>query len=116
RIAAIAGKEDASDVLDELIDRYGDIPKSVEGLVDISLIRVLAANLGIYEITQNKDSLIFYSDKLDLQSIRPLMLEMGKRVLVNASGKPYLSVKLMQNETPIELMNAVFAKMGKLAT
>ncbi len=113
RIAAIANPDDASDVLDELIDRYGDVPKSVSGLVDISLIRVLAAEAGIYEITQNKDALIFYSDKLDLAALRPLLADMGKRVLVNASGKPYLSVKLLQGETPIDVMNAVFRSLGK---
>ena len=40
RIAAIETADDATDVLDELIDRYGDPPRSVQGLVDISLVRV----------------------------------------------------------------------------
>ena len=60
RIAAIAGAEDASDVLDELIDRYGEPPESVSGLVDISLARVAAAAAGINEIGQKQDSLLFY--------------------------------------------------------
>ncbi len=36
KIAAITTRDDATDVLDELIDRYGDPPRSVQGLVDIS--------------------------------------------------------------------------------
>ncbi|MEG0339099.1 MAG: TRCF domain-containing protein, partial [Oscillospiraceae bacterium] len=114
RIAAIETDIDASDVLDELIDRYGDVPSSVSGLVDISLIRVSAANLGIYEINQKKDALLFYSDALDLATLRPLLTAFGSRVLVNASGKPYLSVRLLQNETPIDLMRQVFSKMQKI--
>lgn len=114
RIAAIETDIDASDVLDELIDRYGDVPSSVSGLVDISLIRVSAANLGIYEINQKKDALLFYSDALDLATLRPLLTAFGSRVLVNASGKPYLSVRLLQNETSIDLMRQVFSKMQKI--
>ena len=69
RIAAVAAREDADDVLDELRDRYGKVPASVAGLVDISLARVLAAQLGIYEVTQKRDDLILYSDALDLSLI-----------------------------------------------
>lgn len=110
RIAAIQTIDDASDVIDELIDRYGDVPKSVKGLVDISLVRVLASQNDIYEIKQNKDCLIFYSDNLKMDKIKPLLAQMGSRVMVNASGKPYLSVKLLPKETPLTVMNEVLQK------
>ena len=113
RIAAIETKDDASDVLDEFIDRYGDVPKSVTGLIDISLVRVLAAQLGVYEITQKNDTLILYSDRLDLATVKPLMTDLGRRLLVNASGKPYLSVRILQGEKPLDVMNLVFDKMVK---
>lgn len=58
KIAAITTRDDATDVLDELIDRYGDPPRSVQGLVDISLVRVTAARAGIVEIVQRNDNLI----------------------------------------------------------
>ncbi|MEG1447107.1 MAG: transcription-repair coupling factor [Ruthenibacterium sp.] len=111
RIAAIESKADASDVLDELIDRYGDVPKSVTGLIDISLIRVVAASLGIYEINQRNDTVILYSDKLELATLKPLLKDMGRRLLVNASGKPYLSVRILPGEKPLDVMNLVFDKM-----
>ena len=104
----------ADDVLDELADRYGPVPKSVQGLIDISLVRVVAAKLGIYEITQNRDTLILYSDKLDLATLKPLLKDMGRRLLVNASGKPYLSVRILPGEKPLDVMNAVFDKMAEL--
>lgn len=101
-------------MLDELADRYGPVPKSVQGLIDISLVRVVAAKLGIYEITQNRDTLILYSDKLDLATLKPLLKDMGRRLLVNASGKPYLSVRILPGEKPLDVMNAVFDKMAEL--
>lgn len=52
RISDIRSQDDAMDVLDELIDRFGEPPASVKGLIDVALIRNTAASLGIYEIKQ----------------------------------------------------------------
>ncbi|MBN2923435.1 MAG: DEAD/DEAH box helicase, partial [Bifidobacterium sp.] len=73
RIAAIETTADADDVIDELIDRYGSPPKSVQGLVDVSLIRVTAARVGIAEIVQRGDQLILYSDIVGPKQLAPLM-------------------------------------------
>lgn len=104
KIAAIAGPEDAEDVLDELSDRYGPLTASVKGLVDISLLRVTAAQLGIYEITQQRDTLLIYSDKIDFGAVRPKLRDLSGRVLVNSSTKPYVSVRIASNEKPLALL------------
>ena len=113
RIAAINSREDASDVIDELIDRYGDVPASVAGLIDISLVRMTAARLGIYEITQRGDTLLLYSDRLELAVLKPLLQEMGRRLLVNASGKPYLSVRIQPGEKAVDVMTLVLDRMSQ---
>ena len=38
KIAAIENEDDKSEMIDELIDRYGDPPKSVIGLIDACLL------------------------------------------------------------------------------
>ncbi len=111
RIAAIENKDDASDVLDELIDRYGDVPPSVMGLVDISLTRVAAAALGVYEITQRGETLLLYSDHLDMAHLGPVLKALGRRVLVNASAKPYLSVKIEAGEKPVDVMRMALDRL-----
>ncbi len=111
RIAAIETREDAADVLDELTDRYGAPPKSVRSLVDVSLARVVAARLGVSEAAQVKDTLLLYSDKLDLAKLKPLFKDMGRRLLLSASGRPYLSVRILPGEKPVDVMNAVFKRM-----
>ena len=73
RIAAIQNAADAADVLDELIDRYGDPPASVSDLVNVSLVRVQAAQVGVYEVTQKKDLLTLSLEKLELPMIRGLL-------------------------------------------
>ena len=104
RIAAIANEDDASDVIDELVDRYGDVPPSVSGLIDISLVRVTAARLGIYEITQRGDTLLLYCDRYDMRTLRPVLQQMGRRVMLNASGKPYLAVRVEAGEQAVDVM------------
>ena len=52
RISEIRTEEDLRDVTDELIDRFGDPPKSVLGLLTIALVRSKAEGSGIYEIKQ----------------------------------------------------------------
>ena len=115
RIAAIRDAEDAADVLDELIDRYGDVPPSVSGLVDISLIRITAAAAGIYEIGQKKDQLILYSDALRADRLRPVLAQMGGRVTLNAVHKPYLAVRVAPGEKPLDLLRMTLECLGQAA-
>ena len=104
RIAAIETTADAEDVLDELIDRYGSPPKSVQGLVDVSLVRVTAARVGIVEIVQRNDQLILYSDVVGPQQLAAVMEQYPHRVLYNALGRPYFSLRVQKGENPLVLL------------
>ena len=66
KIAAIQSKEDAFDVTDELIDRFGDPPRAVQGLIDVALVRGRAAALGIKEISQRENGVFFFPETFDL--------------------------------------------------
>ena len=107
RIAAIETTTDAEDVLDELIDRYGSPPKSVQGLVDVSLIRVTAARVGIAEIVQRGDQLILYSDIVGPRQLEQVMAQYPHRVLYNALGRPYFSLRVQKGENPLVLLRDV---------
>ena len=107
RIAAIETTADADDVIDELIDRYGSPPKSVQGLVDVSLIRVTAARVGIAEIVQRGDQLILYSDIVGPKQLAPLMDQYPHRVLYNALGRPYFSLRVQKGENPLVLLRDI---------
>ena len=107
RIAAIETTSDAEDVLDELIDRYGSPPKSVQGLVDVSLVRVTAARVGIAEIVQRGDQLILYSDIVGPKQLGEVMEKFPHRVLYNALGRPYFSLRLQKGESPLVLLRDV---------
>ena len=116
RIAAIQTPEDAADVLDELIDRYGDPPPSVSDLVNVSLVRVQAAAVGVYEVTQKKDTLMLNLETLDLAMIRGLLQAFNGRVTAGAGTKPYLSVVLQPDEKPLELLQNILKAMADILT
>ena len=93
RIADIRTEEDQTDVADELIDRFGDIPVSVEGLLQVALLRNRAAAAGIREIQQKQGSFYLYPQALDPVVISRLVGAFKGRVMVNTLNKPYIAVK-----------------------
>ena len=105
RIAAIEDKDGMDDVLAELADRYGPVPDCVRGLVQVSFIRIGAAGLGITEITQKGDNLNLYSDVITRKLLRRLLPRLDRRPAVNASQKPYLSVKVGRDERSIDVLD-----------
>ncbi len=102
RIADIKSDEDASDVLDELIDRFGEPPQGVEGLIKVALLRNTAANMGIYEIGQNNNSLLLYVEKIDMSKVAVLVKAMRGRILVSTGPKPYITVKKAPSQSPLD--------------
>ena len=94
RIADIRTVEDSMDVFDELIDRFGEPPVAVQGLVDVALLRNMAASLGIKEIRQQQQSVLLYTDKLDMQVGSHLTAALPGRVMISAAAKPYYAVRI----------------------
>ena len=117
RIAAIRTNDDASDLMDEMIDRYGEPSKPVLALLDVALLRAAAAKAGVSDITQKKDALRF-----TLAVFRPEALvqvcgltKYKFRLTLSAGETPMLTLKLKPGadvlETALELVEDL-----KLAT
>ena len=97
RMAAIRSQEDADDLLDEIIDRYGDPPKGVLNLIDIALLRANARKLGITDIRQKAGEVLFTLSDLNLEAISILCQnpDYKRRVQFIASAKqPTLRLRL----------------------
>ena len=65
-------KHYADDVVDELVDRYGDPPRAVNNLVSIALLRSQAAQCGFTDISQKGLVLTFSMKEFELQKIAAL--------------------------------------------
>ncbi len=96
RIAAIRTQEDASDLVDELMDRYGDPPQSVYTLLDVALLRADAASVGISDISQRGDKLKFTIADFALEAIVKLcsMAKYRQRLSLAAGEVPTMTLSL----------------------
>ncbi len=105
KIAAVSTVSDSVELLDEFIDRYGDPPKAIQGLITVALTRNMAGAAGITEITQRNDSLIIFVKTASMEQVQALVSEFKGKVTVNGSAdKPYISVKLAKNDKPVDVM------------
>ncbi len=111
RIADIRSNEDSLDVTDELIDRFGEPPESVNGLIEVALLRNRASALGVYEVKQKGDSILLYKDSFDMKQVAMLVSHLKRRVMVNAGAKPYISVKL--SGTPLDTLQETLELLEK---
>ncbi len=99
RIAEIKNMDDASDVVDELCDRFGDPPKAVMGLIDIALFRSKAIKNGIYEITQQGNTLQLKVTSISEEQVKNLCDGLRGRVLLHPVENPYYSVNLKSGQS-----------------
>ena len=118
RIAAIRSETDADDVLDEIIDRYGEPPKPVIALISIALLRSRAAALGIRDITQKGGSILFTLRSIDFQAVSGICADpqLKKRVLFSAGDTPKLTLKLAAEENPLKVCEAFVKKFAAFST
>ncbi len=100
RIAAVRGPEDASDLMDELMDRYGDIPQSVHTLLDVALLRAAASKAGISDISQRGDAVKFTVARFDVGAIGRVCSgpKYRQRLQLAAGDTPSLTLRLRPKE------------------
>lgn len=108
RIALVGTPEDKSDLVDELIDRFGEPPQSLLNLIDASLLRNTAGRLGITEISQKRGALFFFISRPNANQLRALMVKYYDRIAFNDKKPPYyVAVRLVKGEYSVDLMRAV---------
>ena len=66
KISLITSVADSTDILDEMIDRYGEPPRMVERLLEVALMKALCQDVGFSRIECRDDLLIFYTGRPDL--------------------------------------------------
>jgi len=97
RIAGIENSRERDDMRDELLDRFGEIPKSVDNLLRIALIRVAAHKLYMSEIRGKNERIIFNfraDAGVDPLKIPPIIRKYGQNNLTfTAYGCPFFTYK-----------------------
>ncbi len=104
RIAVIRTEEEADDLMDELVDRFGDPPSGVNALVHVALLRGEAGRAGIKDINQKHGSLQFILEDFDMEAVSKLysMSKYKGRVKLVAGEKPCISLRLNSKRRAVE--------------
>ncbi|MBQ1603036.1 MAG: DEAD/DEAH box helicase, partial [Oscillospiraceae bacterium] len=105
RIAALRTQDESRDLLDELMDRYGDPPQSVLALLDVALLRTAASEVGVCDVTQRGDTLTFsFGTDFPVEAVmRVCTAPKNKhRLTLRAGTEPKLALKLRSGEDTLQ--------------
>ncbi len=114
RMAAIRSQQDADDLLDEVIDRYGEPPKGVLNLIDIALLRADAKICGITDIKQKASDVLLTLAEMDFESISAICADpdyKGRLFFVATAKMPTLRLKLHTKADSLKQTKALVARM-----
>ena len=92
RIAAIETEEEMDDMTEELIDRFGDIPKKVQQLLHIAALKSLAHSAYVTAVEQKGTDYkftLYEKAKLDPQKIPGLLQSYGNKLTFKMEEPPY---------------------------
>ena len=92
RIAELETEDEKMDMIDELVDRFGEPPKSVMNLLNIAILKAKAHEAFIMEVASKKEQLQFAmypQAKIDVEGIPKLIASMGRKLRFVPGAKPY---------------------------
>ncbi|WP_057978588.1 transcription-repair coupling factor [Caloramator mitchellensis] len=110
KIASIENQEDKLDIVDELIDRFGDIPKPLDNLIEVAFIKSIAKTLKIASIKQfDKDVMLYFKDAdlLKIDFIRELNLKFNNIISFGSTKEPVLRVKINKQSEILNILRDV---------
>ena len=110
KISLIRNIEDKLDVEDELLDRYGDIPKPTQNLLMIALIRAVAEECDMKTVTQQGNMVKISPYHIDIEVWGTLADEYTGRLGITMANEPYINFKIKNNEDILSTVNKLFDK------
>jgi len=98
RISTIRSSKEYMDVLDELMDRFGEVPRQVQILTDISYVREMAGRFGFSRIVVKDDQVLLYymeGARPDMEALSRVLAhpDFKGRILFSAMLKPYIQYR-----------------------
>jgi transcription-repair coupling factor (superfamily II helicase) len=98
RIASIQNEDEYAEILDELIDRFGDLPKPAGNLLMVALVRAQAHAAGVIKLSHKGTTTIVEMHEradVDVAAIPDLLALYGRRMKFDASTQnPYFTVDM----------------------
>ena len=95
-IALCRNEENIQNVIDEIIDRYGVMPKELENLIEVARIKELCRTTNVIKIAQRMKNIVFYFDKnkYNPEIIDKLIKKYEFNVKFSSGIEPYVTLKV----------------------
>ena len=98
-IALCKNEEDIQNVIDEIIDRFGNMPQELENLIDIARIKYLAKAINISKIASKRTSILFTFESNNVNEelkidISKLVEKYGNKIKFSAGIKPMITLEI----------------------
>ncbi len=96
-IALCRNEEDIQDVIDEVIDRFGNMPQELGNLIDIARIKYLSKELHIEKIVTRREAVIFTFNPNTVKetiNIQQLVEQYGNKIKFSAGIKPMITLEM----------------------
>jgi transcription-repair coupling factor (superfamily II helicase) len=100
-IANLDKEEQISEIIDELIDRYGEIPKEVYNLLEVAKVKMHARELQVIKISQNDTSVVIQFNNPDVISnaaIQMLIDIYKSKIMFSSGAVPYITLRLQSKK------------------
>ncbi|UVI33505.1 transcription-repair coupling factor [Paenibacillus spongiae] len=107
KVAVTRSLEEAEDLREELIDRFGDLPQAVDNLLAVARLKVFGAACGIEQISQRGDDLTLKfaeseKKRFDAKKIDRLCLQFENRFMRSNGQEAYPFIQLRGKGLAIE--------------
>jgi transcription-repair coupling factor (mfd) len=121
KISGIANADDYFDVQEEIEDRYGNLPKSVQMLLEIVLLKVDAHKLDILSIAQKQTNIVvtFRGDAaLDPSVIIKVVGKNLRKYLFTSATNPYITIKItdMSSKDTLDVVRGLIDELEENRT
>ena len=122
RIAGIESAEECEDMQDELLDRFGDLPRPVQNLLKVADLKVKAHHVYVKELVERPDEIrlmLYERARLNPAALPEFLAGFGDRMKFTAGEKPALYYRRKKNsrgeETDaLKLLGEILDKMEAL--
>lgn len=107
RISGIENEEEYMDMQDELMDRFGDIPKSVDNLLRVAVLKALAHQVYVTEVNINSQEVrltMYQRARLDVARIPELLERYGNSLKFHMAENPYFTLMEKKKQTTDGMM------------
>ena len=122
RIAGIESAEECEDMQDELLDRFGDLPKPVRNLLAVADLKVKAHHVYVKELVERPDEiriLLYEKARLNPAAFADFIAGFGGRMKFVSGEKPAFYYRRQRNsrgeeEDAMKLLGGILEKMEAL--